>query len=66
MTPNHATAFAAEGPLNAAQVMVMAFVGNDPKFLDYRAPHANRAPPPRPHFPRHLRRRPGLLKGLRP
>lgn len=68
MTPP--TAFTGQGPLNAAQVMVLAFVGDGPRVPGgphaYKAPHAYRGAHPRPHFPRHLRKRPGLLKVLRP
>lgn len=46
--------YKAQGPLNVAQVMVMAFcgLGINPDPQAGRAPHANRPTPPRPRFKR--------------
>lgn len=52
--------------LRTAQVFYLALCKNANFNRDYKAPHAYRGTPPRPRFSRAARRRPGLLKGLRP
>lgn len=49
--------------LTGAQQYILSLLAEPPK-RDYRAPHANRATPPRKHYPRVGRKR-RLFKGHR-
>ncbi len=51
--------------LRTAQIFYLNLCHNANLGRDYRAPHANRGTPPRPHYSTKPARK-GLLKGLRP
>jgi hypothetical protein len=51
--------------LNAAQELLQSFFSTDVEPRGYKALHANRPTPPRPHFSRKGRC-PKLFKGHRP
>ena len=57
--PDFTRVLVAGGFLNAAQELLHSWLAGASGLLDphrYRAPHAPRGTPPRPHAPRHTRR----------